>query len=260
MSDFFGTLEAELREAALRPPRRAPDVRPLMAAGAAAAMSLVAIAVALVFVVDRGPGPAQVREADPQLPPLVNPQVVAEGEAPIAGRWRLVSYESERLEVPETGEVSQPAGLRCLGIQRLDGNAVTRGGFSGQCGEFAQTPGFGRMQHTVSDSANGPQEILVYGRTPEEAAAVRIRRWASPDRSHDLRGPLRRGRRLLPGRRAARHRRGPGQLARRTGQRRKPGPGPDAAVAAGQAPTGCQAVFSSVTASRRPRASRTASS
>jgi hypothetical protein len=175
MSEFFGRLEAELREAALRPPRRLPDVRPLVAAAAALALAAVPVLLVLGGGGDDPPAsPPASRAVDPLLPNLVNPRIVAEGEAPVAGRWRMVSYASERLESPESGEMLQPAGLRCLGIQLVDGTEVTRGLFGGQCGEWAQTPGFGRVQHTVHDAQNRPRETLLYGRTPETTEAIQI--------------------------------------------------------------------------------------
>jgi hypothetical protein len=99
---------------------------------------------------------------------------VATGTAPVSGPWEILTYKSERLADPETGEVYQPAGLRCLGIRLLDPPDMQAGGLSGQCGEFPRTPGFSRVQTTVRNVAGGAREILVYGRAPEDAALVRL--------------------------------------------------------------------------------------
>jgi hypothetical protein len=84
----------------------------------------------------------------------------------------MEAYGSTRLADPETGEEYQPAGLPCLGVFLVKPNGDTAGG--GQCGEFPSTPGFGRVQLSVTGTGNGPGEILVYGRVPEEASAVAI--------------------------------------------------------------------------------------
>jgi hypothetical protein len=173
VSEFFGRLETELRAAAVRKPRRSVPVP------AIAVAALLALAVApIVFVLGSGsdsrdaPDPGQSpRSALPRFP---GERVVATGTAPVAGPWEIVTYESERLADPESGEVYQPAGLRCLGIRLLDPPADHSGGLSGQCGEFPRTPGFGRIQQTVPNVRGGAREILVYGRVPEEAALVRV--------------------------------------------------------------------------------------
>ncbi len=47
-------------------------------------------------------------------------------------------------------------------------------GASSQCGEFPRTPGFGRLQFGTSRPHPGSKPVLVYGRVPRRAAAVRI--------------------------------------------------------------------------------------
>jgi hypothetical protein len=175
MTEFFGRLETELRAAAERRPRRTVPVPALAVAG------LLALALApIVLVLGSGsdsreaPGPAQPQRS-PEVPRLPGERVVATGTAPVAGPWELLTYESERLADPETGEVYQPAGLRCLGLRLLDPPADHSSGLSGQCGQFPRTPGFSRIQQTVPDVAGGAREILVYGRAPEEADMVRVR-------------------------------------------------------------------------------------
>jgi hypothetical protein len=176
MSEFFGRLEAELRAAAERPPRREVPVPALAVA------SLLAVAVApIVLVLGSGDEeqragqetPDTTRPADPEVPGFPGAQVVATGTAPGAGRWELLSYRSERIADPETGEVAQPAGLRCIGVRLLDPPDRSSGP-SGQCGEFPRTPGFSRVQRTIVDAQGGAREILVYGRAPEDAALVRV--------------------------------------------------------------------------------------
>ena len=68
----------------------------------------------------------------------------------------------------------QPAGLRCLTIYALDppDEAIPAG--SGQCGEFPRTPGFSRLQFGSSRPHSGSKPVLVYGRVPRRATAVRI--------------------------------------------------------------------------------------
>jgi hypothetical protein len=179
MSEFFDTLEAELRTAASRPPRRTVPVPALLVAG------LLALALApIVLVLGGGGSDSSERRAGQetqQAPPrdvsirgFPDAKVVATGTAPVAGPWEILTYRSVKLDNPETGELYQPAGLRCLGIRLLDPPSDRFGGLSGQCGEFPRTPGFSRVQHTVPNAAFDALEILVYGRAPEEAALVRL--------------------------------------------------------------------------------------
>jgi hypothetical protein len=179
MSEFFGRLEADLRAAAERPPRRAVPV------SAIAVACLLALAVAPIVLVlgsgDEAGAPdersaAETPEAPqrPDLPGFPGAEVVATGTSPVAGPWEILSYRSERLADPETGEVHQPAGLRCLGLRLLDPPSGDSSGLSGQCGEFPRTPGFSRIQLTMPNVTGGAGEILLYGRVPEEAASVRV--------------------------------------------------------------------------------------
>ena len=169
MNDFFGTLEVELRAAAERRPRRTLPV------SAVAVAVLLAVALTpIVFVLARGDeeanAPRQNSAGEVRIPGFPGATVVATGTSSVGGRWEMFTYRSERLADPESGEVYQPAGLRCLGLRVL----VPGGGLGGQCGEFPRTPGFSRLQHTVRDRAGDPREILVYGRVPEDAALVRV--------------------------------------------------------------------------------------
>jgi hypothetical protein len=181
MSEFFGRLETELRAAADRPPRRTVPV-PAVAVAGLLALTLAPIVIVLGSGSDSGSPVQPQREAENlapspgggELPRFPGERVVATGTAPVTGGWEIITYESERLADPETGEVYQPAGLRCLGIRLTSPPPDHAGGLSGQCGEFPRTPGFGRVQTTVPNVAGGAREILVYGRVPEEAALVRV--------------------------------------------------------------------------------------
>jgi hypothetical protein len=165
--DFFDRLESELREAAQRRPRRWVGGSHAMLV---IAMSLGAFALALVPVLavlggDRGADqPGMDSEPD-----LRGARVVATGVAPVAGRWRLETYRSERLTDPKSGEVYQPAGLRCIRV------SVGEHGATGQCGEFPRTPGFGGSMHTVFVGGKS-REVLLFGRAPEAAARVIVTR------------------------------------------------------------------------------------
>jgi hypothetical protein len=169
---------------------------------AIAVAGLVALAVApIVLVLGSGSDEAgapkehsgaetpQGRPPAPPIPGLPGATVVATGTAPVAGPWEILTYRSERLADPESGEVYQPAGLRCLGIRLLDPPADHSGGLSGQCGEFPRTPGFSRIQQTVSNMAGGAREVLVYGRAPEEAALVRVTLGGAPLEVEPIVGP-----------------------------------------------------------------------
>jgi hypothetical protein len=191
MSDFFATLEVELRAAAERSPRRRPAWLPgageLAAAAAVLALLALALVPALVLLGD-GDDPADEPASVPGAAPVgtVIPKgegtprraeehtVVATGVTPVAGPWQMETYASTRLADPQTGEEYQPAGLRCLGVYLLDPPDVSGPAGGGQCGEFPRTPGFGRVQLTVRDGQGDAQEILVYGRVPAEATAVVI--------------------------------------------------------------------------------------
>jgi hypothetical protein len=174
--DFFDRLEYELRGAAERRPRRVVGAG---GASVAVAVTLVALGLALVpilAVLGRGdegvPTPSLER---PRVGTVLERgderhTVVATGVAPVAGRWQMEAYRSTRLADPDTGEEYQPAGLRCLGLF-LPGN-----GGGGQCGEFPRTPGFSRITFSVPDSHGTVREVLLYGRVPEQAKAIVVRR------------------------------------------------------------------------------------
>jgi hypothetical protein len=178
--DFFGALALELHAAAQRSPRR--RIRLGDIAGAIAAAVLLAAAVFVALTVLGGGGtseppvtaasqPAPVGTVIPKgegTPPRQRRStVVATGTARGIGPWQLEASRSIRLADPENGEVYQPEGLRCLTLYLLDPPDGQMLRASGQCGEFPRTPGFSRLQ-------TGSERVLVYGRVPRRATAVRI--------------------------------------------------------------------------------------
>jgi hypothetical protein len=175
--DFFERLELELRRAAARRPRRSAGVSTAAVAMATASVLALLLVAALALL---GGGD---RAVEVTSPPGVTPvghvvdrggerhTVVATGVAPFAGPWQMETYGSTKLADPETGEVYQPAGLRCLGLFLVNPRPGAGGG---QCGEFPRTPGFSRVQATVPPIKGGAREILVYGRVPETATAVTL--------------------------------------------------------------------------------------
>jgi hypothetical protein len=193
MNDFFGALELELREAGQRSPRRRIRL------GDVAAVVVVAVLLASAVVVARvvtGGG-----EESRTVPSAVKPDpvgtvipkgegtpprharslVVATGTAPGVGFWQMEASRSSALKDPDSGELYQPAGLRCLSLVLVDPHGRSLGA-GGQCGEFPRTPGFSRLQmpgvYMRGDGEEARrlrrQPVLVYGRVPEHAARVVI--------------------------------------------------------------------------------------
>jgi hypothetical protein len=151
-------------------------------AGGVAAAALVAAAVFVALAVLGGGDTSEPPRAAASQPAPVGPvipkgegtpprqqrsTVVATGTARGIGPWQLEASRSTRLADPENGEVYQPAGLRCLTLYPLDPPNGQMLGAAGQCGEFPRTPGFSRLQ-------SGSKRVLVYGRVPERATAVRV--------------------------------------------------------------------------------------
>lgn len=199
MSDFFGALELELHAAAERRPRRHVGLGTVM--GALACALLVAAAVFVVTAISSGrdgdsaqltggPKPDPVGtvipkgEGDP--PRQSRSTVVATGTSPVVGPWQMEAWRSTPIEDPKTGEVYQPAGLRCLSLFLVGPRRHEFGSGSGQCGEFPRTPGFSRLQLPVVIFSSTPERnqrlrrrpVLVYGRLPERAARVVV---SAPD-------------------------------------------------------------------------------
>lgn len=193
-SDFFGALALELHAAARRSPRRRTRLGDVaggvVAAGLLAAAVLVALTVLGGGDTSEPPSTAASRPApvgtvipkgEGTPPRQRRSTVVATGTARGIGPWQLEASRSTRLADPESGEVFQPAGLRCLTLYLFDPPDDEVLGASGQCGEFPRTPGFSRVQVDASrlqvDASrlqSGAKPVLVYGRVPRRAAAVKI--------------------------------------------------------------------------------------
>ena len=192
MSDFFGALELELHAAANRRPRRQVTVGQGLGALAVAALMAVAVGVVLAVSSGGGGGSAQVTSGGPKVDPVgtvirkgegippraARSRVVATGTTPGIGTWQMEVSRSTALK-SDSGEVYQPAGLRCLSLFVIGRTANGYVG-GGQCGEFPRTPGFSRIQLTRVVFQGKPKRnrrllrrpILVYGRAPERATTV----------------------------------------------------------------------------------------
>ena len=193
MNDFFGALELELREAGERSPRRRIRLGDVAAVVAVAALLASAVVVARVVAgggegsrtVPSGVKPDPVGTVIPDgegTPPRRGRSVVvATGTAPGIGPWQMEASRSSALRDPDSGELYQPAGLRCLSLVLVDPRDHSLGA-GGQCGEFPRTPGFSRLQmpgvYMRGDSEEARRlrrrPVLVYGRVPERAARVVI--------------------------------------------------------------------------------------
>jgi hypothetical protein len=201
MSDYFDSLELQLRAAAERPPRgltRWPDATRIVAATLAVAAAVgVSVAFALAFLgggdarqhVAATPAPVGtvIPKGEGKPPRSSDSVVVATGRAPVTGPWQLEVSGSSGVKDPQTGEVYLRAGGACLTVWVLDPpNRLDRGG-SGYCGPtrelgFRKTPGFSRAQHATSGAARAQpnagalpaKEVLVFGAVPERATAVVI--------------------------------------------------------------------------------------
>ena len=162
-------------------------------AGVVAAAALLAAAVVVVLVVAGGGGeesrtPPAGAEPDPVGTVIQNGEgtpprrgrtvVVGWGTAPGVGPWQMEASRSSVLRDPDSGELYQPAGLRCLSLLLVDPKSRLAG-YSGGCGEFPRTPGFSRGQvpemylRSPGDKPRrSTRPVLVYGRVPEQATAV----------------------------------------------------------------------------------------
>jgi hypothetical protein len=199
VSDFFGALELELHAAAERRPRRHIGVGTVM--GGLACALLVAAAVLVVAAIagggdgdtarlTGGPKPDPVGTVIPKgegnPPRSSRSTVVATGTSRGVGPWQMEASRSTLLKDPDSEEVYQPAGLRCLYMFPLGAGRDDYGRAGGQCGEFPRTPGFSRLQLSAGIFARDPERNrrlqrlpdLVFGRVPERAARVVV---SAPD-------------------------------------------------------------------------------
>jgi hypothetical protein len=195
MTDFFGALELELRAAAERRPRRPIGVARALGALAASLVLLAAVVVVLAVLsggatddpgsVVAGPKPDPVGtvipdgQGSPARP--ARSTVVATGTVRYSGPWQLETYRGQGLKDPDTGEVYEPAGLRCVTLYLLDPPVMRVPAGAGFCGAQPRTPGFTRAQMSVPSQgrrADGtvvhPRQVLIYGQAPERAEYVLI--------------------------------------------------------------------------------------
>lgn len=190
MSDFFGALELELRDAAERRPRRPVGVGQVISVVGAAALAVAALALTMTV---RGGGDVESGQVlgspRPDTVGTVIPKeetsyesdalVVANGRAPVTGPWQLEVTRTDGARNTR-GEVMWQKGY-CVTIRLLDPPQGRPGPSSGFCGAprslgFRKTPGFSRYQ-TAPGAAKPrpPKEVLVWGRVPDRAARVVIR-------------------------------------------------------------------------------------
>jgi hypothetical protein len=158
------------RVAAPRRSRLAPrrwGRRSLAVAAAGLALSVAAAAAATGFL----PVGSVISDGDHFLPEEGDHVVVATGEAPVSGPWRLETYTSGRLTV--NGKEYQAPGHPSLDIRLTDPPEGLFEEGAGGGTEFPNTPGFSRLELPVS-GPDGPVELLVYGRAPEQAESIRL--------------------------------------------------------------------------------------
>ena len=171
--DFFDRLEAELREAATRRPRRRrPALAPLAAGLAVAALAFGAI---VLFGGDEPSGdraiPAQDGASGISPVGTVIPKgsgrpaattVVAAGGDPATGPWQL--------------EVSRPRRDRlCLMLYLPSAPGWRHPQLGGYCGPgqlgFRKTPGFSRQQKDIPPTRHA-RTVVIFGRVPKRADQV----------------------------------------------------------------------------------------
>ena len=93
----------------------------------------------------------------------------------------MEASRSTPLKDPDSGELYQPAGLRCLYMFPVD--LHRRYGAGGQCGEFPRTPGFSISSLAApipvgEEGSDRRLPVLVFGRVPERAVSVVV---SAPD-------------------------------------------------------------------------------
>jgi hypothetical protein len=115
-----------------------------------------------------------IRGGDEFLPQEGDHVVVATGQSAALGPWQLEAYTSGRLTDPESGTVYQSTRHPCLDIRLTDprGGAPDWGG--GFCGEFPKTPGFSRGELPGATRDGRARELLLFGRAPQGAQAIRL--------------------------------------------------------------------------------------
>ena len=86
----------------------------------------------------------------------VTETVVARGEVPVSGPWRMTAFETRR-------------GVPCLKLELLDPPSAVRRRSSGYCGYFSRFSEFGHGKKPV---ARRRGEVLLFGRAPAKARRV----------------------------------------------------------------------------------------
>jgi hypothetical protein len=117
-------------------------------------------------------------------PPGKDEVVLATGEAPVGGPWRLTAHKSEA--IVSDGEEVQPPGLPCLQFLLL---APRKGNFagSGQCG--ARDDGF-IVQGVPVEDEYGRTEVILWGHAPEQASGIELTGYGSDSiRADTIDGP-----------------------------------------------------------------------
>lgn len=183
--DFFDRLEAELRDAATRRPRRrlsAPPAVVVVATLAIAALGLIPIA---LLGGDDQPAPSH---AGPGLSPVgtVLPKgsgdpprrhtsmVVARGERGAVGPWQLEVFRyGSRHPQPGQGRLGH---CLMLYLPATPGNGLP--GLGGYCGPWKRQlgsraiAGFGMAESMLPPRR--PRMVMVFGRAPRRASKVRV--------------------------------------------------------------------------------------
>jgi hypothetical protein len=144
--------------------------RSLAVAMAAVTLSVAAAGAATGFL----PVGSVITDGDEFLPEEGDHVVVATGQSAVLGPWQLEAYTSGRLTDPESGTVYQSSGHPCLDIRLTDPREGAPDWGGGFCGEFPKTPGFSRGELPAATSDGRAHELLLFGRAPQEAQAIRL--------------------------------------------------------------------------------------
>jgi hypothetical protein len=157
--EFEHALEHETRRA---PPRRGRTAG-LAVAGALVLATASGAATGALDVGSEVPGGAPTGSHQ-----RAEERVLALGEAPVAGQWRLTSYTSK--EFVHDGEVVERAGLPCIRLMLVDQRHSPFAG-SGWCAEIEDGFYVGSVPYA---DAEGRTEVVLFGIAPEGAAAVEL--------------------------------------------------------------------------------------
>lgn len=95
-------------------------------------------------------------------------ELIATGDADVAGPWRLTTYQSSESE-------AQPGGLPCLRLVLADPPADTPFGGAGFCGEPSTQDGYMATAVSVKNFALGRSALMIFGRAPDGIARVALR-------------------------------------------------------------------------------------